>query len=128
MLPTMSIPEGMVSTLNCTGEIMRVMHLETFSTQDHPSQLVRALKREVVKAAAVQLLQASVLRKEGLLKQGTLSADHSREVEMETSELRKLIDAWIHGHDPACNQWEFAMTSIVAQKTSIVKEHYVSDK
>ena len=43
---------------------MRILHLDTFSTVDHPSPVVQAGKTQKIMAPAVQLLQAGICRRE----------------------------------------------------------------
>lgn len=43
---------------------MRILHLDTFSTVDHPSPVVRAGKTQRIVAPAIQLLQAGICRRE----------------------------------------------------------------
>ena len=104
---------------------MRILHLETISTMNHPSPVVQAGKTHVIKSTALALLQAGISRKEIRAAQ-TQSPSPSLEAQKLTEdvEARKiLLDAWNQGTDPACSDWNFAMTSIVARKTLFMNEH-----
>ena len=99
------------------------MHLETFSTTDHPSVIVEAGKKQVIMGAAVQFLEAGVSRRQGILVEAKDSTSEAQNLEKEVGELKRLLEAWKQGEDPACNHWECAMTSIIAKKAIIISEH-----
>lgn len=46
------------------GDLMRILHLDTFSTVDHPSPVVQAGKTQKIMAPAVQLIQAGICHRE----------------------------------------------------------------
>lgn len=100
---------------------MRILHLDTISTMNHPSPVVQAGKKQAIKATAVELLQAGITRR-------TRSASQVQEVEPQklnedVEVMTRLLDAWNQGEDPACNEWNFAMTSMVARKALVIDKH-----
>ena len=101
---------------------MRILHLDTFSTMNHPSQIVKAGARQVIKIAAVPLLQAGISRRKAVMKQSNYSQEEMRELERDTEAIGVLLDAWNQGTDPACNEWNFAITFIVARKAVFINE------
>ena len=113
----------MVNPVSWTGDVVRIMHLETISTVDHPSRAVGAGKEQVVLGVAVQLLQAAISRRQILLVNKQLSDSEAQRLEWEVREIERLVDAWQQGGDPASSRWDLAMTSIVAQKALLVDEH-----
>lgn len=117
------IPSGMVDPISWTGNLVRIMHLETISTMGHPSQVVEAGKKQEIMGAAVQLLQAGVSRRQTLVAEARCSSSQAQKLKDEAEEMKRLIEAWKQGGDPACNRWEYTMTSIVARKALLIKEH-----
>ena len=118
------IPAGQVSPICWTGDLMRILHLETISTMNHPSPVVQAGKTHAIKSTALALLQAGISRKDFRAAQ-TQSPSPSLEAQELTEDVearKRLLDAWNQGTDPACSDWNFAMTSIVARKTLVMDE------
>ena len=100
------------------------MHLETISTLHHPSRAVEAGKKQVVLGVAVRLLEAAISRRQSLLANEQLSdSDNAQRLGEEVGEIKRLVDAWRQGGDPASSRWDLAMTSIIARKALLVDEH-----
>ena len=117
------IPSGMVDTISWTGDLVRIIHLETISTMDHPSRAVEAGKKQEIMGAAVVLLRAGVSRRQMLLAEAQCSVSQAQKLEEEIEEMKRLVEAWKQGGDPACNRWDFTMTSIIARKALLINEH-----
>ena len=91
---------------------------------NHPSPVVQAGKTHAIKLTAFMLFQAGITRKEIRTAQ-TYSSSPSLEAQelAEDVEARKgFLD---RGTDTACNDWNFAMTFIVARKPLVMNEHLV---
>ena len=73
---------------------------------------------------AVQLLQAAMARRQKLLakEHSSDSDDEQRFKEEEVGEIKRLLDAWQEGDDPASSRWDLAMTCIIARKALLVDE------
>ena len=99
------------------------MHLETISTLNHPSRAVEAGKKQEIMGAAVQLLQAGMSRRQSLAAQVQVSGLEAKKLGEEVEEMIGLIEAWRQGGDPACNDWDCAMTSITARKALMINPH-----
>ena len=99
---------------------MRILHLDTFSTVDHPSPVIQAGKTQKIMAPAVQLLQAGICRRETRAAQMyfALGSKGARRG------YPKMLDVWSQGTDPACKDWDYAMTSIVASKALVVNKYH----
>lgn len=95
---------------------MRILHLETISTMNHPSPVVQGGKTQLIRLTALQLLQAGISRR-------GVRASEAHELEEDVEARQRLLDAWNQGIDPACNDWNFAMTSIVARKALVLSKH-----
>ena len=111
----------MVNPVSWTGDVVRIMHLETISTLNHPSKSVQAGKNQIVLSVAVQLLKAALSRRQTLLLANESDADAQR-LEKEVGDIERLLEAWRQGGDPAGSSWDCAMTSIVARKALLVDE------
>ena len=92
---------------------------------NHPSPVVQAGKTQAIKSTALALLQAGITRREirAAQTQGSSSSLEAQELEEDIEARKQLLDAWNQGADPACNDWNFAMTSIVARKALVMDEH-----
>lgn len=116
------IPSGMVDPISWTGDLVRIIHLKTISTKNHPSRAVEAGKKQEIMGAALQLLQAGVSRRQKLVAEAQGSGSQALELEEEIEEMKQLVKVWKQGEDPACNRWDFTMTSIIARKALLINE------
>ena len=97
---------------------MRIHHLETLTTSNHPSSLVHAQKNQQIKSVFVAFLQAGILRRRTLAAQHTqISSEKIRELTKDVEEMEKLLAAWMNGDSPACDEWNVTTTWIIARKT-----------
>ena len=83
-----SISTEKVNPICWTGDPVRIMHLETISTMNHPSRTVEAEKTKGIIGAAVQLLQAGVSRRQTLVVKERIS-DFEAQVEVE--EMKPMV-------------------------------------
>ena len=90
---------------------------------NHPSRAAKAGKKQEIMGAAVALLQAGVYRREALVAQAQTSGLEAQKLGEEVEEMKRLVEAWKQGGDPACNDWGCAMTSITARKALVINEH-----
>ena len=118
------VPTGMVNPVSWTGDVVRIMHLETISTLNHPSRAVQAGKNQIVLGVAVRLLEAALSRRHTLLLANQqLSSDADAQgLEKEVGEIERLVEVWRQGGDHVGSSWDCAMTSIVARKAILVDE------
>ena len=101
---------------------MRIKHLETVSTLNHPSPAVAAVKNMVVISAASNLLESSISRKKAAATDPSTSNMEAKELAKEIESLNELMDAIKRGDGDACNNWNFELTWIVARKAIVVDE------
>ena len=103
---------------------MRVTSLETLRTTAHPSPVVASGKGPVIKAAALQLLQAGVTRRREKVA-GPLTTTTTKAAEAERQGLVYEIEDMERlaeeikaegGEAAARGEWNMAMTWIVAKK------------
>ena len=90
---------------------------------NHASPAVEAGKKQEIMGAAVQLLQAGISRRQGLVAQAQVSGSEVQKLEVELEEMKRLVEAWKQGGDPACNEWDYTMTSITARKALVLNVH-----
>ena len=103
---------------------MQILHLDTFSTVDHPSSVVEAGKTQKNMAPAVQLLQAKICRRETRAAQVQIPSLEAKELEEDIPALKQLLDVWSQGTDTACSDWDYAITSIVTRKALVVNKYH----
>ena len=97
---------------------MRVTSLETLLTTAHPSPTVSSEKGPVIKAAALQLLQAGVTRRREKLADALTTTEAERqELVNEIEEMERFAEE-IKAEDgeAARGEWDMAITWIVAKK------------
>ena len=116
------IPPGNLDPISWTGDLVRIMHLETISTMNHPSRVVEGGKKQIIKEATVLLLQAGVSRRQMLVAHQQVSRSEAEKLMMEVDEMKRLVEAWKRGGDQECNDWDCTMTSIIARKALMVNE------
>ena len=88
----------------------------------HPSPIVQAGKKQGIKTTAVQFLQAGLSRRSALASETDLTLEEAQALNDNVSTFRRLLEAWSTEMDPACNDWNFTMTSIVARKAVFLSE------
>ena len=104
--------------------MFRILHLETVSTQDHPSPLVAAVKKAGILGTATALLKPRLERKSKIAQESPLSSAEKERSALEVKEITELLEAVRGGEDDACNRWEMEMTWIVARKAIISSDYH----
>ena len=100
---------------------MRVTSLETFRTTGHSSPIVSSEKGPVIKAAAVQLLDAGMTRRRekvaDALTTTTTTEAERRVLLSEIEEMERLAEeVKAESGEAARGEWDMATTWIVAKK------------
>ena len=98
---------------------MRVVHLETLSTVAHRSPIVQSEKGKVIKAAALQLLQAGVSRRQDKAADPLTTEVEAQRLVYESEEMKNLAEGIKAGGEYARSAWDMAMTWIVAKKAIV---------
>ena len=100
---------------------MRVTSLETLRTTAHPSLIVSSEKVPVIKAAAVQLLEAGVTRRREKVADASMTEAERQGLVDEIEEMERLA-AEIKAEDGEATrgEWDMATTWIVAKKAEAV--------
>lgn len=99
---------------------MRVLHLETLSTAAHPSPRVQSEKGYVIKAAALQFLQAGASRRHDKAADPLTPAAEAQELVNASNSMITLAEDIKAGGEYARSEWDMAMTSIIARKAIIL--------
>lgn len=116
------VPGGHISAICWTEDLLRIIHYDTFTTMNHPSPVVQAGKKHGIKTTAVQLLQAGLSRRSALMSQANIADESLLALDKDIATFRRLLEAWNHETDPACNDWNFNLTSIVTRKSFLLGE------
>ncbi|KAL8776839.1 MAG: hypothetical protein Q9194_002904 [Teloschistes cf. exilis] len=110
-----SIPEGYQNPVSWSKEMMRLIHLETVSTLDHPSPAVEADKKMVVMTVAIFLLTSRINRKSGELDRESSTSGKGEKLKEEIQSMNETLEAIQRGGDMN-SSWNFDVTWIVARK------------
>lgn len=94
---------------------MRLIHLETLSTLDHPSPAVEAGKKAAVMTAATALLMARMSRKSTELQNLSKSSPEAKRLNEELESMKQTLKA-IERNDDTNSSWDFDVTWIVVRK------------
>ena len=107
---------------------MRVSQLETLSTVAHTSPIVQSEKEKVIKAGALQLLQAGISRRQDKAADPLTTEIEAQRLVYESEEMKNLADGIKAGREYARSAWDMAMTWIVAKKAIVFddKEQWMS--
>ena len=101
---------------------MRVMHLETISTTAHPSPRVQSEKLHVIKAAALQFLQADATRRQGKAADPLTPVAEAQELVKAAKAMITLAEDINAGGEYARSEWDMAMTRMIARKAVVLPE------
>ncbi len=113
------LPDEMVNPMSWTGDVLRIMQLQSISTKGHAEPVVRENTSAIIKKTTSALLRSGVERRKA-------SAAHDRPSEAEkelkaTQEMSHFADALESGsEDPGTSDWNCEMTWIVARKAIFI--------
>jgi SAM-dependent methyltransferase len=120
------LPEGMANSMTGMGDGLRVMQLQTISTENHPDTIVRQNTSAVITTTIVALLRSGVERRKAMVAQGRDRGEVEANGEMKAmekmKEMEKFANAFGTGksEDLAASVWNCEMTWIVARKAIIM--------
>ena len=109
-----TVPDIQHKIISRNNDLMRLVHLETVSTFNHPSLAVEVGKKAAAMSAAVSLLKARVHRKSTLLQDSRVSDPW-------VGKLKEEVDATletIERGEEDCT-WGLDLTWIVARKAIV---------
>lgn len=110
------LPAWQLNSISRNSWLMRIVHLETISTRNHPSPVVAAAKLQVILAAAIALLCSGLSRKETIAANPLTASHEVEKLSEEIEEMTGLVETIKSGDDMACNHWDMEMTWVVVRK------------
>ncbi|KAI4253280.1 MAG: hypothetical protein LQ352_003777 [Teloschistes flavicans] len=110
-----TIPEGYQNPISWSKDLMRLIHLETVSTLDHPFPAVGAGKKMAIMSSANVLLMARISRKSGELDGESSASRMAEKLREEIKSMNETLEAIQRGSDMV-SSWDFDVTWIVARK------------
>lgn len=120
---TTAQPPEKVSPINWPDQLRRVIRLATIATTNHASELAQDGKSSVTLAAARQLLQASMTRRQAKVADPQTPAAEAAEHAQDVEALSNLAEAIDGGEAQQRSFWDLAMTWIVARKVIFFQRH-----
>ena len=112
---TAPLPDGMINPKSWTGSVLRIMQLQSLSTEGHAEPIVQNTTSAVIRLTSCALLKSGAERRE-------TAAAHAKSPEAEielkaAQEMLDLANALEAGNDdPGTSTWNCEMTWLVAQK------------
>lgn len=82
---------------------MRIMHLETVSTNNHPRSMVQAGKNAVILPAAIQFLRSGASRRRALAVDPRTLAVEAEQLIKDAEAMEQLAEAIKQGEDLGCS-------------------------
>ncbi|KAI4220859.1 MAG: hypothetical protein L6R36_007312 [Xanthoria steineri] len=112
-----TVPQGQQNIVSWSRDLMRLVHLETVSTCNHPSPAVAAGKKAAIMSAATALLKARVHRKSTELQDSLESDPRVGKLKDEVKAMETTFRAVERGNEES--SWDFDLTWIVARKAIV---------
>lgn len=100
-----------------TNDLLRIYHLESLSTYQHPSPEVKSLKNQWSTTVVMQLLQSGAARRSILLKEPEISSSEAEQLEREIAEMNQAIQTVKRERNSG--ESEVTVTRIVARKAML---------
>ncbi|KAL8937919.1 MAG: hypothetical protein Q9216_004181 [Gyalolechia sp. 2 TL-2023] len=111
-----NLADGQKNPISWSDDLMRLVHLETVSTLNHPSPAVEAGKKVAVMSAATALLKARIHRKQTALDSLSPSDNETEGLKEELRSMNKTLEAIERGDETNGSSWDFDLTWIIARK------------
>ncbi len=99
-----------------TDDLLRIYHIETLSTYQHPSPEVNFFKEQWQTTVLLQLLQSGAERRQRLAKEPQITSSEHEMLQNEISEICDFTQSIKSSRDFATSKLEVAVTRIVARK------------
>ncbi|KAL8682521.1 MAG: hypothetical protein Q9186_001468 [Xanthomendoza sp. 1 TL-2023] len=110
-----TLADGQKNPISWSEDLMRLIHLETVSTLNHPSPVVEAGKKAAVMSAATALLMARISRKSTELEILAETGNEEDGLRQEIESMNEILEA-VRSHENTHSSWDFDLTWIVARK------------
>ncbi|KAL9002006.1 MAG: hypothetical protein Q9188_005046 [Gyalolechia gomerana] len=118
-----ALADGQKNPISWSDDLMRLVHLETVSTLNHPSSAVGLGKKTAVISAATALLKARISRKQDEFNSLSNSdSEKKKGLKEELDSMNKTLEAVERGDETNSSSWDFDVTWIVARKAIILDD------
>ncbi|MCJ1403063.1 hypothetical protein MMC11_006286 [Xylographa trunciseda] len=113
------VEDGKINPMCWTNDLLRIYHLETLSTYNHPSAEVKSMKYEWTINVLIPLLQVCATSRSTKAKEPRLPWHLAEGLHQEVAEINQLVEKMKKGQDPEISEFEVLVTRIVARKAKI---------
>ncbi|KAL8939218.1 MAG: hypothetical protein Q9211_002841 [Gyalolechia sp. 1 TL-2023] len=117
-----TLADGQNNPISWSDDLMRLVHLQTVSTLNHPSPAVELGKKAAVMSAATALLKARISRKQGEADSLSNSDSETEGLKEELDAMHRTLEAIERGDETNGSSWDFDVTWIVARKAIILDD------
>ncbi|MCJ1392252.1 hypothetical protein MMC18_005119 [Xylographa bjoerkii] len=119
---TIQVEEGKINPMCWTNNLLRIYHLETLSTYQHPSTEVNSTKYQWTINFMIPLLQSCASSRSAKARERRLPWIVAEGLLVEVAEINQLIETMKRCKDPKVSEFEVLITRIVARKAKIFAE------
>ncbi|KAL9610246.1 MAG: hypothetical protein Q9167_005042 [Letrouitia subvulpina] len=113
------LADGQQNPISWSRNLMRLQHLETLSTLNHPSPTVEAGKRTQVITVGTALLKARLARKTAELNSTSKPSLEAEGLAEEIQTMRSVLTAIQSGPESG-ESWDYDVTWVVARKAIVL--------
>ena len=121
--PKIQVENGEMNPMCWTDNLLRIYHLETISTHNHPSAEINAMKYQWTINFVIPLLQSCASTRSAKAKALRLPWDVTELLSIEAAKINELVEMMKKDQDPKVGEIEVLMTRIVARKAKIFPQN-----
>ncbi|MCJ1283375.1 hypothetical protein MMC26_002703 [Xylographa opegraphella] len=114
---------GAINPMCWTDALLRIYHLETISTADHPCAEVHCLKHQWTLNFLIPLLETCAAARAVKAKEPRLPWHTAEMLVVETARITRLVQTMKHGPDGTLGGFDLLMTRIVARKAKVFPQN-----
>ncbi|KAL9616867.1 MAG: hypothetical protein Q9160_008289 [Pyrenula sp. 1 TL-2023] len=115
---TVPIPPGTVNPLTWTDQMLRIMQLQSISTENHPHPFVRKNATKLFVQTGVSLLRSGVERTKALACESGVSSQRVADLLATADKMSRIVDSVESNPEP--DAWNADITWIVARKAAVI--------
>lgn len=121
---TTPVPTGTVNPLAWTGQLLRIMQLQTTSTKDHPEPAVQEYTKPIILKTTTSMLQSGIERRKALAADRGKSWPESEEDRFMNDVVSESVGGVANGvQNPKASDWNCEISWIVARKAIFVGQN-----
>ncbi|MCJ1377687.1 hypothetical protein MMC17_000783 [Xylographa soralifera] len=113
------VENGNINPMCWTDDLLRIYHLETLSTYNHPSAEVNSMKFQWIINFFIPLLQTCASSRAAKAKESRLPWNVVEGFFIEAAKINQLVETMKNGPDPKVGEFEVLITRIVARKAKL---------